>query len=360
MKIQVTFENCKDDSAIRHIFEKSMARLDKHMKPVPDESCFLHGKIERHDTKLRFQATLALNVPGRTLVAKEEGVDGESVVREAFLELERQIKKYKEFRRAEPLWRRKARREGLRKQTKKAPGLPGDREKEILWEMVMPHLDEMYNFIRRELAHFWASGDIIRSGEIQLQDIMDRVVDRAIREFQKKPSRINMRVWLLKIAFEEIAVEVNRVKRERELFVSIEKDVPEVPPNEELKTLGDWIYEFYQPDEDLRLEDLVPDPKTISPEDIADNRDIQRFVNQSLAKLPESWREAFVLYYVEDFTVPEVAHITGQSEAEVRQSINHAREFLRQTMVRTLSEAETHNSWPAGKVSAQATTSNSQ
>jgi hypothetical protein len=48
-------------------------------------------------------------------------------------------------------------------------------------------------------------------------------------------------------------------------------------------TLGYEILDFYQPDEDLKLEDLVPDAHVPTPEQILESRDLQRYVNQTLA-----------------------------------------------------------------------------
>ncbi|RMH37336.1 MAG: sigma-70 family RNA polymerase sigma factor [Nitrospirae bacterium] len=339
MKHHVIFENCEDNAVIRRTYEKCLARLETQLKRLPDESLFLHGTIERHHSKPRYRASLVLNVPGRALAAKEEGKDGEQVVREAFGELERQVKKYKEFVRAEPIWKRQERRAEMRKKLKEELAPLAEQERQLAWDVILPNLDALYNFVRREIAYYWGTGDIATPREIQLKDILDRIIARAAREFSKKPS-IEVRTWLLQLAREEIHKEVNRLKRERELLVPIEEDVPEVPEDEELKTLGDWIYEFYQPDEDLRLEDLVPDPKAVTPEEVAENRDVQRFVNQTLAKLPKTWRDAFVLYYVEELSIPEVAHLLGQSEKEVEESIDHAREFLRQTLEQALATKE--------------------
>lgn len=340
MKHQVTFENCQDHALIRRTFEKCLARLDNQVKRLPQDALFLHGTIERHHSKPRYRASLVLNVPGRTLVAKEEGADGEVVIREAFLELERQLKKYKEFVRAEPMWKRQERRAAMRKKLKEELAPLEERERQLAWDMIMPNLDMLYNFVRREVAYYWGTGDIAYRGEVQIKDILDRIIVRAAREFGQK-AELDIKAWLLKLAHEEIRAEVNRLKRERDLVPRhIEEDVPEVPEDEELKTLGDWIYDFYQPDEDLRLEDLIPDPRAVSPEAVTESRDVQRFVNQTLAKLPKPWRDAFVLYYVEELSIPEVAHITGQSEAEVEQSIEHAREFLRHTLEQALAAAE--------------------
>jgi hypothetical protein len=72
-------------------------------------------------------------------------------------------------------------------------------------------------------------------------------------------------------------------RMERAQSVAIEEDMPETPPEEAVATLGDEILDFYQPDEDLKLEDLVPDAHVPTPEQILESRDLQRYVNETLA-----------------------------------------------------------------------------
>ena|GEM_PF-6971193 len=119
MKHHVTFENCQDDTRFHRTFEKGLARLERATKMFPKEDAlFLHGRIEKHPTKSRCRVTLALNVPGQALVAREQGIDGEIVIREACQELLRQLKKYKAFMRGEPIWKRQERRNAIRRNIK--------------------------------------------------------------------------------------------------------------------------------------------------------------------------------------------------------------------------------------------------
>jgi hypothetical protein len=70
---------------------------------------------------------------------------------------------------------------------------------------------------------------------------------------------------LIGLAVERLGAEVKRSKAERAGGVHIEEDIPETPPTEEVSTLGDEIMDFYQPDEDLKLEDIIPDMTAPTP-----------------------------------------------------------------------------------------------
>ena len=63
------------------------------------------------------------------------------------------------------------------------------------------------------------------------------------------------------------------LQRQRTL-AHIGDDVPETPPAEAVSTLGDEILDFYEPDEDLKLEDIIPDFDAPSPEEEAARSDV--------------------------------------------------------------------------------------
>ena len=94
-------------------------------------------------------------------------------------------------------------------------------------------------------------------------------------------------------------------------------------------TLGDEIFDFYS-----RTKIATRGPRArrqrADAEQILESRDLQRYVNQTLARMPKAWRDAFVLHHAEGLSLGEVAAVTGQPQPEVRRHLEHAREFLRQ------------------------------
>ena len=63
-----------------------------------------------------------------------------------------------------------------------------------------------------------------------------------------------------------------------------------------------------------------------------ESRDLQRYINQTLAQLPQAWWTAFVLHHVEGFTVPEIVHMTCSTEDDAHRALVYTREFLRQKL----------------------------
>ncbi len=305
-------------------------KLRKRLAALPDDTVFLHGRVEKHPRRKRFRVALTLHLPKRVLTAREEGEVCEAVVAAAWRELERQLNRHLAFLRQEHLWRRPARRRQLRSQKAEPSPTPPREDPEPYLCLIEPHLKKLYNFVRREIAYFQATGDLL-PGDVTARDVVDAVVLQGYREWRRRPADLPLDRWLIMLAMASLGSEILRRKAERDNAVTIEAPAPPDAARE-VVTLGDEIYEFYQPDERLRLEDLVPDPYVPSPEDVMTSRELQRYLNQTLAQLPQQWRHAFVLHHVEGFSPAEVARIMGLNEADVEQALTHAREFLRQKL----------------------------
>ncbi len=182
------------------------------------------------------------------------------------------------------------------------------------------------------MAYFQATGDLL-PGELTPQEIVDAVVLRGYREFTQRPPTLEVDRWLLKLVLEELGSEIKRLKAERDKVMYLEETIPEEVFEEGGVLLDDEIYEFYQPDEKLHLEDILPDPHIPTPEQVAESRDLQRYINQTLAQLPCVWRTIFVLHYCEELSITEIASVTGLHEDEVQRNLEYAREFLRQKLL---------------------------
>jgi DNA-directed RNA polymerase specialized sigma24 family protein len=87
--------------------------------------------------------------------------------------------------------------------------------------------------------------------------------------------------------------------------------------------------QFHQPDETLTGENVIPDRRTATPEDIASSDEMITLVQYALAGASRPDRESFILHGVEGFSEEEIAAITDRKPEEVRLSIAKAREHLR-------------------------------
>jgi len=324
------FKNFSPSHRLRELVEELIARLDRHAPNSPADTPFLRLFVDENAARKLYHVSLTCDVPGRMLAAQEERHNAEEAVREAFVEIERQLEKHKETLSHSYLYKRPARREELRRQ--KAEAVPAeDRERKLFSSVAERHLKNLYNFVRREIAYYLATGDL-PPGEITTEDMVDATLLQAYREFVKDPARREIRSWLIGLAVEKVEAEVKRSKAERAGGVHIEEVVPETPPTEEVSTPGDQIMDFYQPDEDQKLEDIIPDMTAPTPDQVLESRELQRYINRTLATLPRVWRRAFALHYVGGMTVAEIARMTKGAESEVERHLEYAREYLSQRL----------------------------
>jgi RNA polymerase sigma factor (sigma-70 family) len=340
VRSNLEFKNFSPSHRLRELVEELIARLDRHAPHSPADTILLRLFVDENAPRKLYHVSLTCDVPGRMLAAQEERHDAEEAVRKVFVEIERQLEKHKDTLSHSYLYKRPARREELRRQ--KAEAFPvEERERELFSTVAERHLKNLYNFVRREIAYYLVTGDL-PPGEITAEGVVDATLLHAYHEFVKDPPRREIRSWLVGLAVERVDAEVKRSKAER-AGVHIEEDIPETPPAEEVSTLGDEIMDFYQPDEDQTLEDVIPDMTAPTPEQVLESRELQRFINRTLATLPRVWRRAFALHYVGGMPVAEIARMTEAAEPEVERHLEFAREYLRQRLLEAGFDAPPHD-----------------
>ena len=201
-------------------------------------------------------------------------------------------------------------------------GSAEQRSREMFFSSASQQLDRLYDFVRHQLAYLESTRDllpaaseldvegltpaqlhrthesdgVLKPGELTLEDVIDSVLLRGYHEFVKGPGNRDIGDWLTELAKLQIERDVKRLKAERKRTVHIEEDIPETPPAEAVKTLGDEILDFYIPDEDLKLEDVFPEADVSSPEDfVAAKEELAQCINTALARMPNEWRRALRL-----------------------------------------------------------------
>ena len=320
MKHQIEFKDFQPPQKIREVIENLIKRLEMKVKGF---AAFLRVVAEEHSTHRFFHVSLTLELSGKTLAAKEEGLELERALRAAFDEIERQLLDYESMMRREHLWKRL----GLNQEIPQS-----DSDPQTFFSLVRPHLEELSDFVAHELSSAEATGDLAR-GELTVEDVVDEVLLRAQQEFSKDPAQGEIRSWLIKLAIERLEAEINRSKSERSRTVHIEEDIPETPPAEQVSTLGDEILDFYQPDEDVKLEDIVPDMEASTPEQEAEKNELRQCVNKALRKMPKEQRRLLVLRHVQGLKIPELARALGMGEREINRTLEDAGGNLRRKLL---------------------------
>ena len=193
-------------------------------------------------------------------------------------------------------------------------------------------LDELYDFVRHALRYREAAGDLAPR-QLKPSDIVDEVLAQAGRERLGQENREKTLERLRELAARRIESEVARLRRERDRAVHIEEGIPETPPEEAARTLGEEILYFYQPDEDLKVEDVLPDAKIPSPERAVELRELQQCFVSALNALPREWRQALRLRYRDGLSGQRFAEAMHRSAPDSERILEHATAYLRQRLV---------------------------
>ena len=203
----------------------------------------------------------------------------------------------------------------------------------MFFERIARHLEHVSELARHQIAYAEAAGDLT-PGELTPDEAVDETLLRAYREFDAEWDEGRLRARLVELGRETIAAAVKRSRAWRlRTPARIETDIPDVPPSEWVTTLGEERLEFYEPDEDLKLEDVLPDIEIPTPEDVAATRELRDCISAALKALPREWRRAVLLRYVEGLHGTRLAKALGKTSAETHRLLDHARHDLRQRLL---------------------------
>ena len=169
---------------------------------------------------------------------------------------------------------------------------------EAFSELVNAHKDKLYAFVRKLVGDPDDTNDIV-------QDTFLKAIDK-IDQFRGDSA---FGTWLTSIA----------LNQSRALFAKRKQA--------DLKPIEDYLPAYDKNAERPLAEARLFDWK--DPHSLLENEELRRVVDEGLNQLPFKYREAFVLRYVEELSVKEVAAAIGESEAATKSRILRARVALR-------------------------------
>jgi RNA polymerase sigma-70 factor (ECF subfamily) len=190
--------------------------------------------------------------------------------------------------------------------------LAGDRE--AFNRLVSPHLDELLGAARRELRYRVALGDL-GPDDTSPEELVGETLIRAWNDRHRRPARLGVRAWLLALLYRVCESFVRRERRFRKLApVSLEAK----PPPEPFYDDDEEFWEWYQPDEMTRWEDLAAEPESLTPEEVV-------AAEESLRSLAPPERLVYLLHDIHRLTPAEVAQAVGIAPREVLRLLDKAR-----------------------------------
>lgn len=300
------------------LVERHASKIRKMLGTFAKDSMELDVTLEKLPRGNQFQTSLVLSLPQQTIKVEDIQDNPTSSIVNSFDELKRRVKRFKSRLTRERLWRKEPVAATPGAETS-PPARPWDVESEA-----NEHLDKVENYLRREIYHQVLLGTM-PPGVIEAQALADEVFVEVTSSYRYKPDGLTMEQWMFQVA--------RRILKERLEDLEAHQDEPHM--EEDLAAERRWEDEdlhFYQPDESLRLEDLLRDGQGANPEELLAREETADRLQRAVAGLAPELRESFVLFALEGFTSDEVAMMTGKTPTQVVSEVEQAREILRRDL----------------------------
>lgn len=329
MKIDITYRNLPKEAHSKA--QQSVETLaERHLRPAIEafdaSEPRLHVTLEKR--KLDYRVTLRIQLPPRkVLVAQATDESLEKALHDALTDLARQAERHRSHISHQSEWKRKARRKRLRELKAKQGGSVAEAQQqaEVSLASLLPRIE---SWIRHELTYMRASG-LLAEDYPTLADVRDEMYLRIQRHWDDLPhDEEGLYRAAIRTVTDILEEEAKRVRLAEENLVSLEDEVPEDAQDQAEDMVEEEINEFYQPDEDLHIEDLIPDTEIATPEEVAEAEAID-VCYELLGNMPALWRRALTLVYREHIPEEVVAEQMLQIDAdELRQVLRLGQQFL--------------------------------
>ncbi len=328
MKIDISYRNINKEShesTRQYVRQLVQRHLDQELSAFNPSQLRLHVMVEHE--KLQYRVTLRLHLPPKKiLVAREANENIRTALQEAVHELARQAKRHQAHISGREQWKRKARRRELETLKSEVGSLePAPPEMEVTLASLLPRLE---GFIRHELTYLRANGDLPERYP-SIADVRDEVFLTLQSQWNELDHSAHaLYQTALKTTHAVLKREVAQAQAHSE-EISLEARPPADAEDQAEAMVQEENKEFYQPDEYLHIEDLIPDQEVASPEERLE-AEAAEVCYQLLGELPIQWRRVVMLVERESLTPAEVAeNVLDLTVDEVKNILEKAEAYLR-------------------------------
>ena len=296
---------------LQRLIGKQCAKVRRILPTFAPQDLHLHVTIERKP-RSQYETALVLTVPQTSIRTEEIEANPSTSILRAFHELVRRIKRFKSHLSNEHTRHHRPRQRVENLSTERLLDLE---------TAINNNLGKLENYIRREL-YFQVVQRNLSPGLIEVAALVDEVFLEVSARAAEHPHDLSLEQWMFQLAHEKLRERLNDLQSHSE-DSSIEETTP-VDSRWEDETSN-----FFQPDESLRLEDLLVDKGSTNPEELMEGEEAEELVHKLVAQLSDTIRESFVLFAIEGFGADEVAMITGKPSSQILQDVENARRALR-------------------------------
>ncbi len=327
MNVHVSYKVEKTPDLEREI-NHQIEKLRKRLQVFRPELIHLKGILEQNSAREGTRVSLNLRLPSGQLAAQGRASNPTSAIKSAFDELGQQINRHKELLRSSHKWRRQ---KGTG-QDSLEPGIPFEQSvaavpmptisADDVRSYVDANLSRLQRFVDRELYFRHTSEEPPGDG-LSTEEVVDEVIMQALTDGDR-PEKIALEPWLYHLAMRAMD-RMSAAVNDLELPVHLEDS----RRRQNVEASDEATLQFHQPDEGWTKESTIADRRVTTPEQDAYSDEIVALVQSALRGADRADREAFLLYGIEGFSLPEIAVITGRHPEAIRESIDRAREQVR-------------------------------
>jgi RNA polymerase sigma factor (sigma-70 family) len=327
MNVHVSYKVQKTpdiEKEITHQIEK----IRKRLQVFRPELVHLKAVVEQNSPREGTEVSINLRLPSGQLAAEKKASTPTAAIKAAFDDLLQQINRHKEVLRSSHRWRRWRR----GPQEPREPGVPFEQtlasvhtptiSADDIGSYVNANLARLERFVDREL-YFRGAEDESANGGLSTSDVVNEVIARALSDGER-PEKMALEPWLYRLALEAINEMTARL---HELEEPVHLEDSRRPQN--VRASDEVALQFHQADEGWTRESAIPDRRVTNPEESAYSDEMLALVHSALRGVSRPDREAFILYGIEGFSLNEVASITGLHAEAVRESVERARDCVR-------------------------------
>ncbi len=327
MNVHVSYKVHKTpdiEKEVNHQIEK----IQKRLQVFRPDLVGLKAVIEENSAREGTIVSLNLRLPSAQLTAQAKAPSAAAAIKAAFDELIQQIGRHKEMLRSSHKWRRW--RGGA--QESPEPGVPFEQtlaavmpptiSADDIGSYVNANLGRLERYVDRELYFRRADEEIPEDG-LSTSEVVNEVIARALGG-NDRPEKLSLEPWLYHLALQAMNEMTARL-HELEAPVALEAS----RRRQNVQASDEAGLQFHQPDEGWTRESAIPDRRVSTPEQAAYSDEVIALVQAALRGADRTDREAFLLYGIEGFSLNEIAAITGRHVEAVRESVQRARDCVR-------------------------------
>ena len=331
--------NFRPHAQLQKKIRAKISKLERYLQHFPPDAVHLHIALARHPRKPLFTAALTLRVPSNVLHGEKKAADPIPALDRSVKALLRELSALKSELRREHLWKRQARRTALHKakasRFTEQPQVGGGTKTlaESISSLLQEHHGRLLAYVRRQLWRDKTAGDI-PARAVDPRAVVGEVARQVLAAPERKPADASYPVWFYALARKELRARVRTLREQSRAAV----------PLEETHTLADEAerVEGYDPEQPLNIieetleppivetKDLLPDPRTLPPDEEVARHDLIDYLQRISSGWPKVERDVFALHFLEGLEADEIAMVETLKTSEARRLIEELQVRVRQ------------------------------